>query len=69
MPHAGLIHHSDRDRVYAGGDYGHALAKLVAVKSMSRRGDGWDNAVAESFFATIKGERIDHCDDKPEPRL
>ena len=29
---------------------------------MSRKGDCWDNAVAESFFATIKGEMIDHED-------
>ena len=64
MPSAGLIHHSDRGSVYASGDYGHALAKLGAVKSMSRKGDCWDNAVAESFFATIKGEMIDQCDYK-----
>jgi transposase InsO family protein len=48
--------------VYASGDYGDALTKIGAVKSMSRRGDCWDNAVAESFFATIKGEMIDHED-------
>jgi putative transposase len=39
-----------------------ALATLGAVKSMSRKGDCWDNAVAESFFATIKGEMLDHED-------
>ena len=61
-PRAGLIHHSDRGSVYASGDYGDALTKIGAVKSMSRRGDCWDNAVAESFFATIKGEMIDHED-------
>lgn len=61
-PDAGLIHHSDRGSVYASGDYGDALAKIGAVKSMSRKGDCWDNAVAESFFATIKGEMIDHED-------
>ncbi len=61
-PATGLIHHSDRGSVYASGDYGDALAKLGAVKSMSRKGDCWDNAVAESFFATIKGEMIDHAD-------
>jgi transposase InsO family protein len=61
-PAAGLVHHSDRGSVYASGDYGDALAKLGAVKSMSRKGDCWDNAVAESFFATIKGELIDHAD-------
>ena len=61
-PAAGMVHHSDRGSVYASGDYGDALAKLGAVKSMSRKGDCWDNAVAESFFATIKGEMIDHED-------
>ncbi len=59
-PLLGLIHHSDRGSVYASADYGDALTKLGAVKSMSRKGDCWDNAVAESFFATIKGEMIDH---------
>jgi len=63
-PKAGLIHHSDRGSVYASGDYGAALMTLAAVKSMSRKGDCWDNAVAESFFATIKGELID-CNDYP----
>jgi putative transposase len=61
-PTTGLIHHSDRGSVYASGDYSDALTKLGAVKSMSRKGDCWDNAVAESFFATIKGEMIDHQD-------
>ena len=61
-PAVGLVHHSDRGSVYASGDYGKALEKFGAVKSMSRKGDCWDNAVAESFFATIKGEMIDHAD-------
>jgi transposase InsO family protein len=61
-PAAGMIHHSDRGSVYASADYSDALTKLRAVKSMSRKGDCWDNAVAESFFATIKGEMIDHED-------
>jgi transposase InsO family protein len=61
-PTPGMIHHSDRGSVYASADYGEALTNLGAVKSMSRRGDCWDNAVAESFFATIKGEMIDHAD-------
>ncbi len=55
----GLVHHSDRGSVYASGDYRAALKTLGAVASMSRKGDCWDNAVAESFFATIKGEMID----------
>jgi putative transposase len=59
-PDAGLLHHSDRGSVYASADYGDALTKIGAVKSMSRRANCWDNAVAESFFATIKGEMIDH---------
>jgi transposase InsO family protein len=61
-PAQGLIHHSDRGSVYASSDYGDALTAIGAVKSMSRKGDCWDNAVAESFFATIKGEMIDHED-------
>jgi len=44
--------------VYAGEDYGQGLT-IGAVKSMSRKGDCWDNAVAESFFAIIMGEMID----------
>jgi transposase InsO family protein len=59
-PAAGLLHHSDRGSVYASGDYGDALTKIGAIKSMSRKANCWDNAVAESFFATIKGEMIDH---------
>jgi transposase InsO family protein len=61
-PATGLIHHSDRGSVYASGDYRGALDMLGAIKSMSRKGDCWDNSVAESFFATIKGEMIDHED-------
>jgi transposase InsO family protein len=61
-PAPGLLHHSDRGSVYASGDYGDALTQIGAVKSMSGKGDCWDNAVAESFFATIKGEMIDHHD-------
>ena len=61
-PLRGLVHHSDRGSVYASGDYGDALTACGAVASMSRKGDCWDNAVAESFFATIKGEMIDHED-------
>lgn len=57
-----LLHHSDRGSTYASIDYRQALKRLAMVPSMSRKGDCWDNAVAESFFATIKGELIDHCD-------
>jgi putative transposase len=61
-PKAGVIHHSDRGSVYASSDYRDALDALGATKSMSRKGNCWDNSVAESFFATIKGEMIDHDD-------
>jgi len=57
-PHRGLIHHSDRGSQYASEDYQHLLAKHGLRGSMSRRGDCWDNAVAESFFASLKLELV-----------
>jgi len=57
-PAAGLVHHSDRGSQYASGDYRRLLAQHGIVCSMSRRGDCWDNAVAESFFATVKVELV-----------
>ncbi len=57
-----LTHHSDRGVQYAATDYRKALAGGGIVCSMSRKGDCWDNAVAESFFATLKKELI-HRDD------
>jgi transposase InsO family protein len=62
QPKSGLLHHSDRASTYASPTYRDALKACGAVASMSRTGDCWDNAVAESFFATIKGEMIDHED-------
>lgn len=59
-PAAGLIHHSDRGSPYASSDYRAALAQHGLVASMSRKGDCWDNAVAESFFGTLKAELVDH---------
>jgi len=53
-----LVHHSDRGSPYASEDYRRALAARGILASMSRTGDCWDNAVAESFFATIKAELI-----------
>jgi putative transposase len=58
VPNAGLVHHSDRGSQYASGDYQTALDELGVVCSMSRKGNCWDNAVAESFFATLKTELI-----------
>jgi transposase InsO family protein len=52
------LHHSDRRSQYASGDDRRALAAQGMVCSMSRRGNCWDNAVAESFFATLKVELV-----------
>ena len=57
-PPRGLIHHSDRGSPYASAEYRRALALLGIVASMSRKGDCWDNAVAESFFSTLKVELV-----------
>lgn len=57
-PPQGLLHHSDRGSQYASGDYQRVLAQHGIVGSMSHRGNCWDNAVAESFFATIKVELV-----------
>jgi transposase InsO family protein len=61
-PRRGLVHHSDRGCQYASADYQSALRGLGIVCSMSRKGDCWDNAVAESFFATLKNELVHHAD-------
>jgi putative transposase len=52
----GVIHHSDRGSQYACAAYRALLAKAGMIASMSRRGDCLDNAVAESFFSTLKLE-------------
>jgi putative transposase len=61
-PGPGLIHHTDRGSTYTAQDYQKRVRELGMVPSMSRRANCWDNAVAESTFATIKaelfGERI-----------
>lgn len=54
----GVLHHSDRGTQYAARDYQAALAQAGMTPSMSRRGDCYDNAVAESFFATLEKELI-----------
>ncbi|MDB4986750.1 MAG: transposase [Myxococcaceae bacterium] len=53
-PAAGLIHHSDRASQYASREYRNALLAHQVACSMSRAGDYYDNAVAESFFASLK---------------
>jgi len=58
QPHAGFIHHSDRGSQYDSSEYRRFLRKHGALQSMSRKGNCWDNAVAESFFASLKKERV-----------
>jgi putative transposase len=61
-PAAGLLHHSDRGSQYASADYRAALVSAGMRCSMSRKGDCWDNAVAESFFGTLKTELVHEAD-------
>lgn len=51
-----LVHHTDRGVQYASVEYRKRLSQRDVVCSMSRKGDCWDNAVAESFFSTLKME-------------
>lgn len=58
QPEAGLILHSDQGSQYASKAYRRLLKANGFVGSMSRKGNCWDNAVAESFFASLKKERV-----------
>jgi len=58
-PAPGLLHHSDRGCTYTCDDYQQYLASRGITCSMSRRADCYDNAVMESFFATVKNEEAD----------
>jgi len=60
-PGSGLMIHSDRRIQYASHDFRAVLHKHGFIQSMSRKGNCWDNAVAESFFHTIKTQMIHHC--------
>jgi len=57
-PAKGLCHHTDRGCQYTSKAYRDRLDELGAVVSMSRKGNCWDNAVAESFFSTLKVELL-----------
>jgi len=61
-PTPGLLHHSDRGSQYTSDAYRAKLTAHGIDASMSRKGDCWDNAVAESFFATVETELIDEAD-------
>lgn len=58
-PAPGLVHHSDRGVQYAAHGYRRRLLAQGMLCSMSRKGDCWDNAPMESFFANLKGELVE----------
>jgi putative transposase len=60
QPDNGLLSHSDRGSQYASRDYQSLLKTYGIVCSMSRKGNCWDNSVAESFFGTLKQEHVFH---------
>jgi transposase InsO family protein len=59
-PKSNLLHHSDRGSQYASTDYQQLLGEFGITCSMSRKGNCWDNAPVESFFATLKKELVHH---------
>ena len=68
-PDAGLLHHSDQGCTYASEDYQAALETHGITCSMSRRGNCYDNAVMESFFATVKTEEAEHFESCGEAKM
>ena len=62
LPGEGLLAHSDRGSQYASEHYQRLLGRHGITCSMSRRGDCWDNAPMESFFASLKKELVHHED-------
>ena len=60
-PKPGLIHHTDQGSIYASPVYREVLTRRGLRASMSRKGNAWDNAVAESFFSSLKNELVHHC--------
>ena len=59
-PAPGLVHHTDQGRQYATGSYCQRLMANGITPSMSRKGDCFDNACAESFISTLKNELVHH---------
>ena len=57
---AGLVVHTDRGCQYTSHAFIEALGAIKAVQSMSGTGNAYDNAPMESFFASLKGEKLDH---------
>jgi transposase InsO family protein len=60
-PKPGLIHHTDQGMIYRGTRYRKILQSLGARSSMGTKGSAYDNAVAESFFSSLKNELVHHC--------
>jgi putative transposase len=56
QPDSQVLHHTDRGAIYASDEYREKLSTHRLASSMSRKGDCYDNAVAESFFSTLKNE-------------
>lgn len=61
QPKPGLIHHTDRGILYGTTSYTAILSHHGMIQSQSRKGDCYDNAVVESFFANLKNELTWHC--------
>lgn len=59
-PKKGLLYHTDRGSQYASYEHKSILEQYGIVQSMSKKGDCWDNAVAESFFHSLKTELVHH---------
>lgn len=59
QPQPGLIHHSDHGSPYTSRAFGQRCRRAGIVPSRGSVGDGYDNALAESFFASLEGELID----------
>lgn len=59
-PKQGLIYHTDRGSQYASYEHKNILEQYGIFQSMSKKGDCWDNAVAESFFHSLKTELVHH---------
>jgi putative transposase len=67
-PDAGVIFHSDRGCQYASREYATLAGDLDITLSVGRTGQCWDNALAESFFAALKGECRPSAPGPPAPR-
>ena len=61
-PENDLLGHSGRGSQYGSESYRSLLAAHSITQSISRKGNGWDNAVTESFFHSLKTELVHHCD-------